>query len=243
MPFKDKNKREKYHKEYNHFWYLKNKTRHTKICPVCLVEFKTRYIKQKCCSKKCSSLNMRQTSVCLGCGKTFYAPKCKKRKYCSRLCSSNNSNIREIALKTQERRKNDKEYGEKWRINLKKGTKLADHSKNIERFKAMVGEKNHMWKGGITPEYKKIRNTPEYKVWRTSVFERDNYTCQKCKSRSYKGNTVILQAHHIIPLCECLIKDKKRILDVDNGITLCLKCHRKTDSYAKNFMAIDYLPR
>lgn len=62
------------------------------------------------------------------------------------------------------------------------------------------------------------RNTPEYKMWRKSVFERDGYTCQVC---GRKG--VVLNAHHI--------KSWKSFAeyryDADNGITLCESCHRE----------------
>lgn len=37
-----------------------------------------------------------------------------------------------------------------------------------------------------------FRRTPEYIKWRNKVYERDNYTCQKCGKRG--GN---LNAHHI----------------------------------------------
>jgi len=61
------------------------------------------------------------------------------------------------------------------------------------------------------------RLTDEYIEWRQKVFERDNYTCQEC------GATGDLQAHHIKPVSQY----PELIYDVDNGITLCKKCHAK----------------
>lgn len=52
------------------------------------------------------------------------------------------------------------------------------------------------WQGGITPLRKAIRNLPEYKEWRTSIYERDNYTCQDCGKRRKAGDRVILNVHH-----------------------------------------------
>ncbi|MFA5158849.1 MAG: NUMOD3 domain-containing DNA-binding protein, partial [Patescibacteria group bacterium] len=42
------------------------------------------------------------------------------------------------------------------------------------------GEKCNFWKGGVLPINTQIRSSFEYKQWRRLVFERDNYTCQKC---------------------------------------------------------------
>lgn len=61
------------------------------------------------------------------------------------------------------------------------------------------------------------RQSPEYTEWRTEVFTRDSYTCKKC---GIKGGE--LNAHHI----EHFSKNKKKRFDIDNGITLCIKCHR-----------------
>jgi 5-methylcytosine-specific restriction endonuclease McrA len=85
------------------------------------------------------------------------------------------------------------------------------------------GAQCHNWKGGITPINKAIRGSREFACWRKSVFERDNFTCKECGARSKVGETVYLHAHHVIPFA---VSPLKRF-DVDNGLTLCKKCHDK----------------
>lgn len=84
------------------------------------------------------------------------------------------------------------------------------------------GSKNSGWIDGRTPENKRIRRSIEYKLWRAEVFERDKYTCQHCNKRG--GD---LHSDHIKPFA---LYPKLRF-SVDNGRTLCIKCHRKTDTY------------
>lgn len=79
------------------------------------------------------------------------------------------------------------------------------------------GEGNHNWKGGITSKNQIIRNSEEYKNWRLKVFEHDNYTCQCCGDN--KGGN--LNAHHI----ENFSSNEELRFDIENGITLCNKCH------------------
>ena len=84
------------------------------------------------------------------------------------------------------------------------------------------GSQINTWKGGVTPIYKVIRKSVEYKLWRKAVLERDKYTCIWCGQQGIK-----LHADHI-----------KRFADypelrfaIDNGRTLCIECHRKTDTW------------
>lgn len=65
---------------------------------------------------------------------------------------------------------------------------------------------------------KQERHSTQYQAWREAVFKRDNHTCQDCGIR---GGT--LNAHHI----KSFKKYKKLRHDINNGITLCEKCHRK----------------
>lgn len=89
------------------------------------------------------------------------------------------------------------------------------------------GENSVHWKGGVTPENHAIRTSKEYKLWRTAVFERDNHTCVWCNARSEKGKPVVLNADHIKPFA--LYPELR--LAIDNGRTLCVPCHKKTDTF------------
>lgn len=100
-------------------------------------------------------------------------------------------------------------------------------------------DKHPNWKGGITPLNKNIRNSKDYSNWRKAIFERDNYTCQECgKVGGY------LEAHHSPKSFAQIIKENniktfeqalecKELWDINNGITLCLDCHKLTDNYSR----------
>jgi len=85
------------------------------------------------------------------------------------------------------------------------------------------GDKNPNWKDGRTPTNKRIRNGIEFRIWRELVFERDDWTCQKCLISSGSGKAVDLNPHHIQNFSN---NDKLRF-DTNNGMTLCRDCHYK----------------
>lgn len=91
-------------------------------------------------------------------------------------------------------------------------------------------EKHWNWKGGITLINDGIRHSLEYKRWRTSVFERDDYTCVWCGARNGLGKTVVLNADHIKQFSDF----PELRLEVSNGRTLCRPCHETTFIFKGN---------
>ena len=96
----------------------------------------------------------------------------------------------------------------------KKGIK----PKNLGINFGLSGSKNVNWKGGITSQNHKERTSSEMKLWRKSVFERDNFTCQKY---NVKGGDLV--AHHINNFADF----PELRTSIANGITLSQKAHRE----------------
>ena len=96
-----------------------------------------------------------------------------------------------------------------------------------------IGIKSHNWKGGITPLLFKIRHCFEYRQWRSDIFTRDEFTCQECGQVGGR-----LNAHHIKPFASILQKyeittleealECEELWSINNGITLCEECHKRT---------------
>jgi hypothetical protein len=84
------------------------------------------------------------------------------------------------------------------------------------------GEKNNLWKGGITPLNIQLRMSSLYKIWREVVFLRDNFTC-KNPDCPYCHNLqgVLLNAHHI----KSFAKFPELRFEISNGITYCKGFH------------------
>lgn len=81
------------------------------------------------------------------------------------------------------------------------------------------GPRHHLWKGGITPEYDLRFTKGEWRELRKQIYQRDDWTCQKCGKHGGR-----LQCHHQIPW---------RISKNDspkNLTTLCIPCHVREET-------------
>jgi 5-methylcytosine-specific restriction endonuclease McrA len=98
-----------------------------------------------------------------------------------------------------------------------KGRKQTEqHRRNVSQ--SHRGVKNYRWQGGVESENRRIRHSINFRLWREAVFARDNWTCQECNKR---GGT--LHPHHIKSFAEY----PELRFAIDNGLTLCIKCHLK----------------
>jgi len=157
---------------------------------------------------------------CSICNKEYYISgyRYKKSNFCSRNCWSKrnppiqkNCGICEVEFTTYERE--SKKYC---------SFECRDEALSINS----KGKNSHFWRGGKTKKNKLLRTNAKFREWRTKVFERDNYTCQRCGLKSKKGERIILHPHHIIFLSQA----PELAYELDNGVTLCADCHQEVHS-------------
>jgi hypothetical protein len=155
---------------------------------------------------------------CLTCSKEFTSKPSLKRKFCSLPCYRKAPVSEETKKLTASKLMGNRHtLGKRWNLSVETRKKMSEALK-----KAHIEGRHPTYKGGITSKNMSIRKSIESKLWREAVFQRDDFTCQEC---SIKGGK--LNADHIKPFSIY----KKLRFDVDNGRTLCVECHRKTDTY------------
>lgn len=163
---------------------------------------------------------MNQYKKCLKCNKKFYKQLTHSKKYWGtrKFCSSKCNML-----------------GKKNKLG-KTGYKHTEEAKIKIGF-ASKGEKNAAWKGGITPLRRKIRNCFKYRQWRSDIYTRDNFTCVLCDRKGLylnadhiKSFSKILEEYKILSLDDAYSCEE--LWNINNGRTLCVECHKKTDNFA-----------
>lgn len=82
-----------------------------------------------------------------------------------------------------------------------------------------------------------LRTCSLYEKWKNFCLNRDNYTCQDCGSRS---NIIVHHINELYSICKKYdfnienIKNSFEFNDVNNGISLCKKCHMKKHPWIKD---------
>lgn len=123
-------------------------------------------------------------------------------------------------------------------VSSKKGWHLSEETKrkiSIARRK-QKGINSPNWKGGLSSFRDLIETSTKYKEWRQNCFIRDNFTCQKCGQKGGDLNVhhkksflrLVKEAIEYLPLFKPFeaVIFYSPLWDLNNGITLCIKCHR-----------------
>lgn len=213
-------------------WKISN----IKKCNECGKEFKAYNKEKKYCSNKCYGIastgikkniskqgkeniklaqqkrfeNYNYKKYYCSCGKELYS---KKHKQCIEC-------IRKNHIETH-----TKKCGYCGNIFIAKtiiGKFCSDECLSKYKEQNLLGSKNPNWKGGVKSINQIGRYTKKYYQWVNKVMERDNYTCQHCGQ--YGGK---LNSHHILSWAK--YPDKR--LEISNGLTLCVDCHRKEHNW------------
>ena len=166
------------------------------------------------------------TKTCKYCKKSFDCEQ-RKRKFCSPPCFyASRKGVKAVrsekwwkSFYEAMKKTRGKPKSEEHRRKIGLAHSKIKHPWTSRRNHENRGEKSPVWKGGISPLNHKMRSNLRMDEWRIKIFQRDKYTCQSCGSK--KGG--ILNAHHIKPFS----KYPDLRTDLQNGITLCYKCHRE----------------
>lgn len=110
---------------------------------------------------------------------------------------------------------------------IHKGKTISDATRlNMSIAQKKRATQNHFYIDGRCQERVNERsiasNSFRYKQWRRAVFVRDKYTCQDCGV-----NGVTIHADHVRPWSTY----PSLRYDILNGKTLCVPCHKKTDTW------------
>lgn len=208
----------------------------TLSCEKCTVSFKAQRKTRRFCSKRCADsaryipapkkdiTGERRKCAYKTCTSTVwnYPQDIKqgRKRFCSKQCSNaskmtNTERICVICESTYYCSLSQVQY--RSRVTCSRRCMAIKRTRDAER----RNRENPPSQGVLN---RRIRYSKKMQDWRIAVFERDNYTCQKCGKRGG-----YLQADHIKPFA--YFPELRTVLS--NGRTLCKPCHLETDTYAK----------
>lgn len=189
----------------------------TKSCKRCQKEYETLYRRQtEYCSVECSSL-YQPSKEHVGYGKE--GPTKGMKPWTFGLTKETDERIADLGNKVSKTQK----------------------EQFISGIRSNSMDNNPNWKNGlgVTPLHQSVRQMTKYKEWRLAVFKRDDFICIWCKDTSrninadhIKAFSVILRENKISSIEEA--EKCKELWDINNGRTLCVECHKTTETYGNS---------
>jgi len=196
------------------------------------------------CSWECRKVPTKKT--CEACKKEYEVGSSHWRtsRFCSKSCAKSGENHHFYGKHPQM-----PEGYEPWLKGKTAATdgRIAEMAKKVseshkqqfaEGIRNNKGANNPNWKNGqgTSEIHNIVRQLQKYKEWRLAVFTRDNFICVKCGDVSREIN-----ADHIKRFSDIMHENNiktteqaelcNELWDIDNGRTLCIECHKKTETY------------
>ena len=226
-----------------------NNKKYKMTCSICGKEYKTHKKDSLYCSLQCAGEGHknRKEVICNYCGKLIERKRShaerNENSFCSKSCANkymseymngeNSHNWKNTLITTKcshcgkeikvykyklEKHKNqfcNRECFRKFNSEFLKGPNNPVYGKKLYSIR---GENSPHWKDELTEEDREHNRYDEgYRSFVLGVFRRDNFICQCCGYDKGK----ILVAHHL----NSYNTHKEQRTDINNGITLCNKCH------------------
>jgi len=191
---------------------------YTFICVICKDIFDTKDKRRKCCTVKCANKYIRILKTGKPRSKETREKISKSRigKYCG--INHPRYNVK-LTEETKDRISDTIKETYKHIKHPRLGKTFTEESKrkiSNALLGKYIGELAPNWQGGKTLKNKFLRQLSSYSVWRTKVFQRDNYTCQI--SNQVGGKLI---AHHL----ESYNSNILLRLNVNNGVTMTRELH------------------
>ena len=201
------------------------------ICYVCHKEFERKpalikRAKHPTCSKECRDKMYTKEKIkvkCCICGKEIETLESRGNSRKCRVCS--NECKRKFLSKIKSKEKVElqcpicNKYFEVYPYRIKSQLTICCSRSCATKLQEKDKRNHPNYNENLTDEERiKRRKIKENVIWRNEIFKRDNFTCYKC--HQYGGK---LEAHHL----NGYNWDKENRFNIDNGITLCYKCHKE----------------
>lgn len=144
------------------------------------------------------------------------------KKTGERIANLNKSRIGISLAESTKKKLSEKMKGRKCALGFKRSKEFRE---KLSKYWEENKEKHNFYRDGLGAQRGGERRFDmgrlEYRLWRESVFERDNWKCVIC----YMGGKIC--ADHVKAYSQ--YPDLR--YEISNGRTLCLACHTKTENY------------